>query len=141
MRLPCVIVVAATAWLAPYAPALAETTPKGFQCEFRTGSTLSYTNGAFKSRRAKPLAMELADIDLDAQRASIVLDNGKGRLSAMRAINASHFIEAITEGYLNVTTIYDLDPRRKAHPAVHSRHFGLFGEPVVAQYTGFCTPK
>ena len=36
--------------------------------------------------------------------------------------------------------VYDLDQARKAHPAVHSRHFGLLGQPIVSQYRGFCVP-
>jgi hypothetical protein len=59
----------------------------------------------------------------------------------VRALGANHYIEAVTEGFLNVTTIYDLDPRLRAHPAVHSRHVGLLGQPVVAQYHGFCKPR
>ena len=35
-------------------------------------------------------------------------------------------------------TIYTKDEKSGAHPAVHSRHFGLFGEPLIAQYTGSC---
>jgi hypothetical protein len=46
----------------------------------------------------------------------------------------------VTEGFLNITTIYAKDEKRGVHPAVHSRHFGLFGEPLIAQYTGACKP-
>lgn len=122
-------------------PAAAEPAGSAFTCTFRSGSTLTYSKGVYRAKTAKPLTLEIADIDLDGQRAAIVQDGRKGPLRAMRAINANHFIEAVTEGYLNLTTIYDLDPRRGSHPAVHSRHFGLFGEPVVAQYTGFCKPR
>ena len=62
-------------------------------------------------------------------------------LRIVRAVNANHFLEVVTEGFLNLTTVYDLDPERKAHPAVHSRHLGLLGEPVIAQYYGFCREK
>lgn len=123
-------------------PALAEPASTGYACTFRSGSSLNYSKGVYRAKPAKPLRLEIADIDLDNQRAILVVDGGgKGTLRAVRAINAAHFLEAATEGYLNITTVYDFDPRRKAHPAVHSRHFGLFGEPVVAQYTGFCQPK
>jgi hypothetical protein len=121
--------------------AVAESTPAAYKCTFNTGSSRSYSKGTYRAKPVKPLSLEIADIDLDNQRASLITENGKGALRAIRAINANHFIEAVTEGYLNLTTIYDFDPRRKAHPAVHSRHFGLFGEPVVAQYTGFCLSK
>lgn len=135
------VALAMALFVAGTIPTAAEPTPTAYTCTFPSGSSLTYSKGVYRSKAAKPLRMTIADIDLDGQRASLVADGGsKGALRAMRAINASHFIEAVTEGYLNVTTVYDFDPRRKAHPAVHSRHFGLFGEPVVAQYTGFCKP-
>ncbi len=59
----------------------------------------------------------------------------------MRAINANHFIEAVNEGFLNLTTIYDKDPATGLYPAVHSRHFGILGQPVFGQYTGSCRPE
>lgn len=122
--------------------ASAEPASKGFACSFPSGSSLTYSKGVYRAKSAKPLALEITEIDLDSQRAAIVQPGGgRSELRAVRAINAAHFLEAVTEGYMNITTVYDFDPRRKAHPAVHSRHFGLFGEPVVAQYTGFCRPK
>lgn len=128
------IVVVATA-------AGAQDVPKLFACSFKAGSSLSYAKGLYKTARVKPLAFEITDIDLDGQRATLLTANGKGSLRIVRAINANHFLEVVTEGFLNITTVYDKDPRRGAHPAVHSRHFGLFGEPLVAQYHGFCTAK
>jgi len=47
----------------------------------------------------------------------------------------------VTEGFLNVTTIYDKDEAKGAYPAVHSRHFGLLGQPIVSQYEGYCEAK
>ena len=66
---------------------------------------------------------------------------GTGRLRVMRAVNAVHFLEVVTEGFLNVTTIYDKDEAKGAYPAVHSRHFGLLGQPIVSQYEGYCEAK
>lgn len=108
---------------------------------FRAGTTLSYTNSKFKRAVAKPLAFEIASIDLASQKAELVTSKGRGEVKIVRALNANHYLEVVAEGFLNITTIYDLDANAKAHPAVHSRHFGLFGEPVVAQYQGFCTSK
>jgi hypothetical protein len=113
----------------------------GFTCTFRAGTTLSYTNSKFKRAVAKPLTFEIAGIDLAGQKAELVTPKGRGEVKIVRALNANHYLEVVAEGFLNITTIYDLDPKAKAHPAVHSRHFGLFGEPVVAQYQGFCTAK
>lgn len=121
--------------------AVAQDIPKLFSCSFKSGSSLSYVKGLYKSAPARPIGFEITDIDLDGQRATLLTDNGKGTLRVVRAINANHFLEVVAEGFLNMTTIYDKDPERGVHPAVHSRHFGLFGEPVVAQYHGFCTAK
>ena len=57
------------------------------------------------------------------------------------AVNEMHFLEAANEGFLNLTTIYDKDEAEGAHPAVHSRHFAILGQPVVTQYQGFCEAK
>ena len=40
-----------------------------------------------------------------------------------------------------ITTIYDKDESKGAYPAVHSRHFGILGQPIVTQYQGFCEGK
>jgi hypothetical protein len=113
----------------------------GFVCTFKNGTTLAYAKAKFKRAVAKPLAFEIAAIDLDGQKADLVTPKGRGPLRVVRAINANHYLEIVGEGFLNITTVYDFDPKAKAHPAVHSRHFGLFGEPVIAQYHGFCTAK
>lgn len=122
--------------------AAAQDAPKAYACTFKSGSTLSYSKSVYRARAAKPITFEIAAIDLDGQKAELVSEGGgKGGLRVVRAVGANHFLEVVTEGYLNITTVYARDERRKAYPAVHSRHFGLLGEPVVAQYSGFCTAK
>ena len=110
--------------------------PTGFACTFRAGTTLTYNKAksSFRKVGAKPLAFEVSAIDLAAQTAELTTSTskGKGPLRIVRALNANHFLEVVGEGFLNITTIFDRDPKLGAHPAVHSRHFGLFGEPVVA---------
>lgn len=124
------------------APAQAQEPPKAYACTFKSGSTLAYSKSVYNAKRAKPIAFEIVAIDLDGQKAELVSEGGgKGGLRVVRAVGANHYLEVVTEGYLNITTIYSKDERRKAYPAVHSRHFGLLGEPIVAQYTGFCTAK
>ncbi len=111
-------------------------------CAFESGASWTYEGGAFKSSTSHPLSFRNQDVDLDAQTATLSLkpDAPGGKLSVVRAINANHFIEAVTEGFLNLTTVYDRDPKTGKYPAVHSRHFGLIGQPVFGQYTGFCSP-
>jgi hypothetical protein len=120
------------------APAVAQGAPTGFACSFTKGASQAYTKGSYRAREAKPFTLQIAGIDLAGQRADLVTPSGKGTLRIVLAVGANHFLEAVTEGYLNITTVYSRDDRTGLHPAVHSRHFGLFGEPLIAQYTGTC---
>ena len=120
------------------APAAAQGAPTGFACSFTKGASQAYTKGRYRSREARPFTLQIAAIDLAGQRADLVTPSGKGTLRIVLAVGANHFLEAVTEGYLNITTVYSRDERTGLHPAVHSRHFGLFGEPLIAQYTGTC---
>ncbi|MGH1417345.1 MAG: hypothetical protein ACRBCJ_00635 [Hyphomicrobiaceae bacterium] len=110
------------------------------ECTFTTGISGSYDDGAFASETAAALSFQVHDIDVKKQTATLVKKTGaKGRqVRIVRAINANHFLEVVNEGFLNITTIYDVDPKTKAHPAVHSRHFGVLGQPLFAQYAGTC---
>ncbi len=124
-------------------PAVAQGEPKGFVCSFSAGTSTSYEHGAFAVEPPAPLNFEITDIDLEAQTAHLVTNGNEkpGALKIVRAINANHFLEVVNEGFLNLTTVYDKDAATGSHPAVHSRHLGLLGEPVFAQYSGFCREK
>jgi hypothetical protein len=116
--------------------------PVAYSCTFKAGSALAYAKSVYRSKRAKPIAFDIEAINLDGQKADLIsAGGGKGPLRIVRALGANHFLEVVTEGYLNITTVYSKDPKRGTYPAVHSRHFGVFGEPIVAQYTGFCAAK
>lgn len=120
----------------------AEGLPKALDCTFEAGTSVAYAGGDYKASAANRLTFRIDAIDLEGQRAELQTEKGgKGELRVVRAVNANHFLEVVNEGFLNITTVYDLDPQRKAHPAVHSRHLGLLGEPIIAQYYGFCTEK
>jgi len=123
--------------------ARAQDVPKDFKCTFETGHAWSYKEGEFSSKAPALLTFEITEIDLDGQSARLLTDghDNPGTLKIVRAINANHFLEVVNEGFLNLTTVYDKDPETGAHPAVHSRHFGLLGQPVFAQYAGSCTAK
>lgn len=117
--------------------------PKGYTCTFTAGTAWTFEDGAFKSKTPEPLTLTIANVDLERQTAQLVPDAGKapGALKIVRAINANHFLEVVNEGFLNLTTIYDMDPASGTYPAVHSRHFGVLGQPVVGQYAGTCTAR
>ena len=130
----------ALAWAGGWSPARAEGVDANLTCVFDGGFSWSYEAGKFASKAPEPLAFEIADIDLEAQSARLRTrdGNGAGALRVVRALNANHFLEVVNEGFLTLTTVYDFDPAKSAYPAVHSRHLGLLGQPIFAQYTGLC---
>lgn len=134
--------LAATAFCLMFAApgASAEGLPKALQCKFDSGVSTTYEGGKFVSKPAQALQFEVAGIDLEAQSARLLTGtgDGAGTLRIVRALNANHFLEVVNEGFLNLTTIYDIDPTTGLYPAVHSRHLGLLGQPVFAQYSGEC---
>ena len=125
-------------------PALAadESLPP-LSCSFKAGAAWAYNAGNYTSAQPEPLAFEIEGVDLERQSARLSIA-GKpvgNPLSVVRALNANHFLEVAQEGFLNVTTIHDLDPATGSRPAIHSRHLGVLGQPIFAQYAGFCTAK
>lgn len=139
----CLLCAATVALAAALVPAGAgEDKPKPLSCRFDIGNTWTYDAGTFKSVPPSPLSFDIDEINLEGQSARLVID-GKpsGPLRIVRALNANHFLEVANEGFLNLTTIYDADPATGSAPAVHSRHFGILGAPVFAQYAGTCTAK
>ena len=114
--------------------------PSALSCEFATGTTSSYAAGKFTAKPSAALNVSIQKIDLAGQSAEFLVagNDSPGRLAIARAVGANHFLEVVTEGFWNITTVYDEDPETKRYPAVQSRHFGLVGQPVVAQYAGSC---
>lgn len=110
-------------------------------CTFTAGVVKTFEKGVFKDEKVEPLNFMIADVDLNRQTAALQTDQGKGELKIVRAIGANHFLEVVTEGFLNMTTVYDAPEEGGPRPAVHSRHFGFFGAPFVSQYHGTCVEK
>ena len=121
-------------------PTLADD-PKSFSCTFDTGVAFSFANGAFKPEKVGPISFDIGNINAEIQSADLVTPLGTRPLRVVRAVNALHFLEVVGEGFLNMTTVYDRDDIKGAFPAVHSRHFGVLGQPVIGQYQGFCQGK
>jgi len=142
-RSPATIALAAAAIVATAvahgATSARAETPRELSCSFPTGQIASFEDGKFRREPTAMLTFEIADVDLERQVAALVTTGGRGELRVVRAINANHFLEVVTEGFLNITTIYDVGGT--VFPAVHSRHLGLLGQPVVAQYQGECRAK
>ena len=116
--------------------------PAQFSCKFEIGNTWTFETGKFQSAPPAALSLEIQDINLEGQAAKLI-DGEKpaGTLRIVRALNANHFLEVANEGFLNLTPISDFDTSSGSYPAVHSRHFGLMGQPIFAQYAGFCKAK
>lgn len=126
------------------APAMAEdaVSPAAYACTFAKGNSWSFDGGAYKSASPSPLSFDITAIDLEKQTADLMIDQKPaGKLRVVRALNANSFLEVANEGFLNLTTVYDRDAASGTYPAVHSRHFGVLGQPVFAQYAGTCTGK
>lgn len=137
------LAAAACALLALPAASLAEDAPSALTCAFDRGTSTTYAGGQFAQVAAAPLAFEISGIDLEGQAAKLHASatGQPASLRIVRALNANHFLEVVNEGFLNLTTVFDRDPAKGVFPAVHSRHFGLLGQPMVAQYHGFCRAK
>ncbi len=116
--------------------------PTAYACSFDKGTSWSVDAGAMKPAQPSPLNFEISAIDVDKQTAELTIEQKPaGKLRVVRALNANSFLEVANEGFLNLTTIYDLDSALGAYPAVHSRHFGILGQPVFAQYAGTCKAR
>ncbi len=107
-------------------------------CTFPAGVVKTFEDGKFKDETMAELSFRIDEVDLARQTAALFTKQGKGELKIVRAIGANHYLEVVTEGFLNITTIYDAAGPGAPMPAVHSRHFGLFGTPFVSQYHGTC---
>ena len=107
-------------------------------CTFSSGVVKGFEDGAFKDEKVEALSFRIDEVDLVRQTAALRTKQGKGELKIVRAIGANHFLEVVTEGFLNMTTVYEAAKPGEPMPAVHSRHFGFFGAPFVSQYHGSC---
>jgi hypothetical protein len=125
----------------PLGLAQAAADPTGYTCNFAEGTAHAYDKGQFVAEKPAPLSFAIGAINAAAQSAEVRTERGTGSLRLVQAVNATHFLEVVTEGYLNITTVYDRDEATGKYPAVHSRHLGILGQPVIAQYQGFCEAK
>jgi hypothetical protein len=124
-----------------HGPPAAASDPTALVCNFSVGTAHAYENGQFAPEKAAPLTFGISAVNAMAQSAQLLTERGTGALRLVQAVNATHYLEVVTEGYLNVTTVYDKDEASGKYPAVHSRHLGILGQPIVTHYQGFCEAK
>lgn len=142
VQLAFVVTLALVTGLASVVVAASDQVP-ALVCTFQQGAAWSYDAGTYKSAAPAPLTFGIEAVDLEGLSATLVI-GGKPAghpLRVVRALNANHFLEVAQEGFLNVTTVYDVDAATGTRPAIHSRHLGLLGQPIFAQYAGFCTAR
>jgi hypothetical protein len=137
----CLAVLVGSVTMGAVTPAAATDEAKGYTCTFIIGAAHAYAKGRFKPTKAGPVVLDIANVNYAKQEAELVSGERRAVLRIIRAVNAVHFLEAVGEGYLNLTTVYDRDAGSASYPAVHSRHFGLLGQPIVSQYRGTCLAK
>lgn len=111
-----------------------------FVCNFTKGEAWAFEGKAFAKETANKLAFSVQNIDLARQRAVLVTGDIRTPVKIVRALAATHFLEVTVAGFLNITTIYK-SAAGGLYPAVHSRHFGVLGQPIVSQYLGTCQKK
>jgi hypothetical protein len=117
--------------------AAASELPAVLSCSFLDGGAWAYEKGAFARKPVDKFAFTVRDIDRTQMTARLERKDGLAMLRMVQAVDALHFIEVGVEGYLNLTTVYEKQPNGE-HPAVHSRHVAVLGEPLVSQYRGTC---
>ncbi len=134
LRLPTILFC-----LAAMASPVTAADPHSYSCIFNVGAARSFEKGRFKVEKPGRISFDITAIAIDQQTAVAKRGETTATLRVVRAVNALHFLEVVGEGYMNVTTVYDRDAKATKHPAVHSRHFGILGQPVFSQYHGYCS--
>jgi len=113
--------------------------PMSFSCHFETGGAWIFDGGKFTEEKVKALDLQIVT-GKSGSSPTLKTDAGTVRLKHVAALDANHFLEVTVGGYLNITTIFDEKTKTGSFPAVHSRHFGVLGKPLVSQYRGICRP-
>ncbi|MBI1386323.1 MAG: hypothetical protein GC150_15560 [Rhizobiales bacterium] len=132
--------VLAVAGLVGVAAIPVEAAPRAFVCEFADGQSWTYGLTGFSAGQPVKLAFTIQNVDEAKETAVLVSQTGGVPLKLVRALDAQHFIEVTVAGFLNITTIYERESGQEDWPAVHSRHLGIIGQPLVSQFRGSCRP-
>lgn len=113
--------------------------PSGFKCHFKEGDAWTYEAGKYSSEGGQSLDLHIVN-GKSAETATLKTNDGTASLKRVAALDANHYLEVTVAGYLNITTIFDQTSEKDGYPAVHSRHLGILGRPVISQYRGICRP-
>ena len=114
--------------------------PNAFRCHFNHGGAWIHQDGKYTEETVKALDLHIVTGKSGSASAVLKTAEGSARLKHVAALDANHYLEVTVGGYLNITTIFDQISKEGGYPAVHSRHFGVLGKPLVSQYRGICRP-
>jgi len=112
--------------------------PKGYICKFKDGGAWTFQAGKFSAEGGKNLSLEIRHDEKSTSKATLKTSDGASKLKRVAALDADHYLEVTVGGYLNITTIFDPSNKKDGFPAVHSRHLGILGRPIVSQFRGIC---
>ena len=112
--------------------------PKAYVCQFNDGGAWTFEAGKYSQQGSKSLAFQILNGKGKSDSAMLKTNDGSAKLKRVIALDANHYLEVTVGGYLNITTIFDEISENEGYPAVHSRHLGILGRPVVSQYRGIC---
>jgi len=109
--------------------------PKSLKCEFTSG--VFHAWGEETKINSDKLEMVFDSIDAKARTARIIGNAGAEDVAVILTPDHLSFMEITGAGNINLTTVY-LSPSELR--AVHSRHVGLDGWPLLSQSYGICRP-
>ena len=112
--------------------------PSGYVCHFADGGAWTFEGGKYLQEKASALDLKILHDKKNRETATLKTQEGSASLKRVAALDANHYLEVTVGGYLNITTIFDKISDKDGYPAVHSRHLGILGRPIVSQYRGIC---
>ena len=112
--------------------------PQGYICNFEDGGAWTFQAGKFLPEGGKNLKLEIRHDQKSSTKATLKTSDGSSKLKRVAALDADHYLEVTVGGYLNITTIFNSSNEKNGFPAVHSRHLGILGRPIVSQFRGIC---
>jgi hypothetical protein len=113
---------------------------QSFRCNFSDGISTNWDSGKPSLTKDARMAEMVFD-QLDTQKGSgrLIGNAGVENIQTLSGDKSIHIIEITPTRNMNITTIFaPVKKNPNLHPAVHSRHINLMGEPLTSQFVGLC---